>query len=170
MRTGGFPSPDEPLDAAGERAAQRAARSRLAGALLTSPALAARQTAAALGGGRADEALRDVDHGAWTGASFADLPPEALAGWLADPAAGAPDGESLPAVVERLRPWLALRAAADETVTAVTHPMVIRAALAVALQVAPAAVMRVDIAPLSSVRLSFNRAWRLQALVPPGVD
>lgn len=165
MRAGGFPAPDEPLDAAGAQAA--AALRALAGEVLTSPAPAARQTAEALGGGAVDEALRDIHHGAWTGRRFAEIAPAELAGWIADPAAGAPGGEPLEAVVERIRPWLEARSAASEAVIAVTHPMVIRAALAGALDLPAPAVMRIDIAPLSQARLSFNGVWRLQALVPP---
>lgn len=167
MRRGGFPSPDEGLDEAGARAAAGHRLSKTPSSLLvSSPWLAARQTAAGLGEGLADEALRDIDHGAWTGRAFADLEPAALADWLADPAAGAPGGEPLSAVVARMAVWLSAKTAADGTVVAVTHPMVIRAALAAALDLPPPATLRIDIAPLCEVRLSFNRVWRLQAMIP----
>lgn len=162
MRTGGFASPDEPLDEAGVRAVARLQPSKTT--VLTSPALAARQTAAAFGEGAIEDALRDIDHGAWTGRTFAELDPAALVAWLADPAAGAPGGEPLAAVVARLGVWLAATAERTAPLIAVTHPMVIRAALAAALELPPAATLRIDIAPLSQMQLSFNRVWRLQGL------
>lgn len=166
MRAGGFPAPEEALDAAGVRAAGALALGDAAGVLLTSPATAARQTAEALGPARVDAALRDQDHGGWTGLDFDAVPPDALAGWLADPAAGAPGGEPLQAVADRLRPWLQARATEGAAVVAVTHPMVIRAALAVALDAPLGVMLRVGIGPLTQVRLSFNRLWRLQAILP----
>lgn len=166
MRTGGFPAPDEELDLSGAGAAAALAPFAEPVALLTSPAPAARATAAALGVAITDEVLRDQAHGAWAGLSFAEIPAGDLALWLANPACGAPGGESLDAVAARIRPWLEARAAEAKAVVAVTHPMVIRAALAVALDAPSGAVMRIDIAPLSQARLSFNRIWRLQALGP----
>lgn len=166
MRTGGFPAPDEDLDLSGVGAAAALAPLAEPVALLTSPVPAARATAAALGVATMDEVLRDQAHGAWAGLGFAEIPAAEFAAWLANPACGAPGGESLDAVAARIRPWLEARAADATAVVAVTHPMVIRAALAAALDATSGAVMRIDIAPLSQVRLSFNRTWRLQALVP----
>ncbi len=165
MRTGGFPAPDEALDQAGANAAAALAPLAEPVTLVTSPAPAAQATAAALGVAITDEVLRDQAHGDWAGLSFAEIHAEDLAAWLANPACGTPGGESLAAVAGRIRPWLEARAADATAVVAVTHPMVIRAALAVALDAPSGAVMRIDIAPLSQVRLSFNRIWRLQALV-----
>jgi broad specificity phosphatase PhoE len=166
MRAGGFPAPDDELDAAGLRAAAALGHGEAAGVLLTSPATAARQTAEALGPARVDTALRDQDYGDWTGLGFDANPQDALADWLADPAAGAPGGEPLKAVAERLRPWLEARAAEGGAVVAVTHPMLIRTALAVALDAPLEVTLRIGVGPLTQVRLSFNRLWRLQAVVP----
>lgn len=169
MRVGAFPDPDEELDEAGLR---RALTRRIeAAAWLTSPALAARQTTEALHvTAEVDDALRDIDHGAWTGSTFEAVQaadPVGLAAWLADPARGAPGGESLADVRARLAPWLQRHAhARSPTVVAITHPMVIRAALAEALDMPLAATLRIDIAPLAAVALSFNRLWRLQAIRP----
>jgi broad specificity phosphatase PhoE len=48
----------------------------------------------------------------------------------------------------------------------VTHPTVIRAALAHALGIPLPAALAIDVAPLSRTRLSFNRSWRLHSLTP----
>ena len=44
--------------------------------------------------------------------------------------------------------------------------MVIRAAIAEALDMPSAATLRIDIAPLSAATLSFYGLWRLQAIGP----
>jgi broad specificity phosphatase PhoE len=168
MRGGAFGRADEPVDAGGMK--RIVAGSVVAETWLTSPALAARQTAEQLGvPARVDLALRDIDHGDWTGRSFADLvasAPDAFAAWIGDPVQGAPGGEGLAEVRARLEPWLQLQAKAGGPVVAVSHPMVIRAALAAALDMPLHAVLRIDIAPLSMAVLSFNGVWRLKALQP----
>lgn len=135
---------------------------------MVSPALAARQTAETLGlEVSVVHSLRDVDHGEWTGQGFEAIQqrdPLSLAGWLADPTKGVPGGESLSDVVARLAPWLQAQAERDAHLLAITHPMIIRAALIAALDFSPTTTMRIDIKPLGAVRLSFNRIWRLQSL------
>ncbi|WCM30034.1 histidine phosphatase family protein [Sphingomonas sp. QA11] len=168
-RVGGFADPAEPLDDGGLRTA-RAYRIPLPSPrhIATSPALAARQTAEALGlDADIDTALRDIDHGKWTGRSLAEihaLDPDGIAGWIADPAAGAPGGETMAAVGIRVAEWLAVQAGREAPVLAITHPMVVRTAIAVALGVLLDGALRIDVAPLSMAVLSFNRVWRLQAL------
>jgi broad specificity phosphatase PhoE len=168
MRLGAFPALDEDVDEGGLTKA--AARRLEAATWLTSPAVAARRTAEALNvSARVDDALRDIDHGAWAGSSFAELQaadPAGFAAWLADPARGAPGGESLEGVRLRMASWLPLQAQNGAAVVAVTHPMVIRAALAESLDMPLHAALRIDIAPLSRVTLSFNRVWRLQSIQP----
>jgi broad specificity phosphatase PhoE len=168
-RRGGFPCPGEGLDAPGVRAAA-ALRPPRTGALRVSPARAPMETAARFGEARVDPALRDMDHGDWTGRLFADLDPAALGAWLQTPAAGAPGGESLDTVVARMAAWLGTVRDHGQDVLAVTHPMVVRAALAAALDLPAAATLRIDIAPLSAATLSFNGLWRLQALTPAGAS
>jgi len=168
MRVGAFPARAEGLDSGGLK---KARVGRLAAsAWLTSPALAARQTAEALGlSPTVDEGLRDIDHGSWTGQTFEQVQavdPVGLAAWLADPARGAPAGESLADLRARLGEWLQRQAQSAAPVAAITHPMVIRALIAEALEMPSAAALRIDIAPLSAVKLSFNHAWRLQAICP----
>lgn len=173
MREGGFPARDEPLDEGGLRkaAAARIGAAGARGVAFASDACAARQTAEALGlAPVVDAALRDIDHGRWAGLGFAEAhadDPERFAAWIADPAAGAPGGETLQQVVARADAWLRRHEGEGQPLFAVTHPMVVRAMLAAALDSPPAVVLRIDIAPLATVNLSHNRIWRLQAIVPP---
>lgn len=163
-RTGGFAGPDTPLDEAGLRAA---AHARHDGAPLIGcgPALAACQTAQAMAlPARIEPALADMDHGDWTGQRFDTLSPHALADWIADPASGAPGGETMTQVQQRVAPWIDHVARLGGTGCAITHPMVVRAALAHILCVPPRALLAIDLAPLSCTRLSFNRGWRVQAI------
>jgi broad specificity phosphatase PhoE len=174
MRVGGFPAAEEGLDEGGLR---KATKYRFAASTssvwLTSPLLAAKQTADALGVlAVVDQALCDIDHGPWAGRNFADLQatdPVSLAAWVSDPARGAPGGESLEDVSARLADWLDRQARGITPVVAVTHPMVIRAMIATALNIPAPATLRIDIAPLSTTVLSFNRMWRLQAIRPAEV-
>jgi len=169
MREGGFPSVNEPLDRGGQ---QKAVDYPLSGPsptqIFTSPALAARQTAVALGlQSNTDEALRDLDYGSWTGRSFADihaLEADALSQWISNPASGTPGGENMDSGVARAAIWLDTQSKAEAPILAVTHPMIIRAVIAAAIDIPIPAAMRIDIAPLSSVVLSFNRMWRLQTI------
>jgi broad specificity phosphatase PhoE len=166
MREGAFPGQVDPVDDGG-LAKARAQRIE-ACACVSSPALAARQTAEALGMAAAtDIALRDIDHGEWAGRAFGDIhlaSPDAFADWMADPASGAPGGETLVTVRDRMAGWLSDRISQGETMLAITHPMVIRAAIAAAIDITPEATLRIDIAPLCAVRLSWNRVWRLQSI------
>lgn len=172
MREGGFACPDEPIDTGG---LEKAARINMPGSrqdrMLTSPALAARQTAEAiLPGAEVECALRDMDPGAWRGRSLGELfetDAEALSQWISHPARGAPGGETMDEVVTRVGGWLDEQSRSDARVVAVTHPSVIRAVIALVLDVSVSATFNIDIAPLSSTRLSFNRRWRLQELRLP---
>ena len=167
MRDGGFPAPDDAIDPASLRKAEKAAR--LADCIVA-PERAAQQTAAALSATcRVEPALRDADHGGWTGQGFAEVhaaSPTAFAAWIADPAAGVPGGESFAAVAARVGAWLTLQAMSDSPTTAIAGPSVLRAAIAAALDLPAASVLRIDIAPLTRVTLSYNRGWRLQAIAP----
>ncbi|MEJ7933048.1 histidine phosphatase family protein [Sphingobium sp. AN558] len=168
MRQGGFASEAEPIDAGG--IAKLAALGPPARDIpyIVGPALAPRQTAEALGVvATVDPALRDMDHGSWAGRTLIDMmavDPDGLATWVADPAAGAPGGEPLASVRARMADWLAAQIMHDRPLWAITHPMVIRAALSAAIDMPLEASLRIDIAPLGIVRLGWNRQWRLQAL------
>lgn len=166
---GGFPEPDEALDARGARdAARYRLPPKLLGSVFRSPSHAAAQTAEAMGlSATTDAALADRDAGRWAGRSIEDIlaaEPAALSEWLADPLCAAAEGEAMAAVQQRIGAWIDRIAAQAQPVCAITHPMTMRAALVHTLGFPPATTLNIDIAPLSSIRLSFNRIWRLQAL------
>ncbi|PZQ65416.1 MAG: histidine phosphatase family protein [Phenylobacterium zucineum] len=166
MREGGFPHPQAPLDASGRAKATatgwRGPRPRRA---FHGTETASLETAALLGLDASPAApLSDAGHGAWAGRAFAEIEAEALAAWLADPAAGTPGGEPLEAVRQRVGDWMDAQAAQDGTAAAVVSATVVRAAVAHVLGVAAAATLRIDVAPLSVAEFSFNRVWRLQRL------
>lgn len=167
-RSGGFSGPGDALDPAGLRdAAACHLPARFGRAAMSSPAVSARETAAAMGlAGGVEPALADINHGAWAGLAFAGLDEAALGQWLADPTRGAPGGESMAAVQARVGAWLGDIAQAQRAVCAITHAVPIRAALAVALGLPLQATLAIDVAPLSRTMLSFNGRWRLQALIP----
>ena len=170
-RVGGFPALDEPLDAGGRRAAERSVIApRFRASVAVSPMLAAIETAAALRlQGREEPALADIGHGEWAGRSFEQIhaeAPDELARWLIDPTMAVPGGEAMPAVEARVGVWLDAAASQDRPMCAISHAAVIRAALAHALHLPLRTTLAIDIAPLSRVHLSFNRTWRLQAIVP----
>jgi broad specificity phosphatase PhoE len=168
MREGGFPDADEAIDDAGREGAEALALRPAPQRVFAAPSLAARQTAEVLElDAVVESALADIDHGAWRGRGLAEIhaeQPEALVGWITDPAAGAPGGEAFAAVIARVGVWIDAQAEADDRILAVTHQPVMRAALAYVLDIPPAAAFRIDIAPLALLTLSFNRQWRFQGL------
>ena len=168
MRVGGFGASHEPLDEGG--ICKVAGLKRTIGVpsfVLTSPAMAACQTAAGLGWtATVDDRLRDIAVGPWSGLDFADVMSRDATGfqaWIERPEDGAPSGETMAQVRSRAAEWLAEQTASSGEVMAVTHPMVIRAALSAALDLPLGCAMRFDIAPLSTATLSHNGIWRLQS-------
>jgi broad specificity phosphatase PhoE len=168
MRDGAFPDPDEPIDGGGRTKAGGLSIRPAPNLIVTAPAVAARQTAEILGhAANVEPALADMACGAWRGHSLTDVQasePEALMAWIQDPASGTPGGESLVEVIKRVSTWMDGQASGDARILAVTHPNVMRAALAHVLDIPAAAAFRIDIAPLSMLTLSFNRQWRVQGL------
>jgi broad specificity phosphatase PhoE len=167
-RVGAFPDPADPLDDGGVAKARAYRLGRTPELVVRSPARAAEETVEAIGLAASIEArLADTGFGAWAGLAFAELhgrDPAALSAWLADPLQASPGGESFEAVRARVRSWLAEVAERDAAVLAISHASLIRAVLAEALDLPGAAVMRVDIAPLSLTILSYHRGWRLQQI------
>ncbi|WP_067646409.1 histidine phosphatase family protein [Nocardia harenae] len=158
LRAGLFPD-DEPL--VDSWAAEPIARPPAV--VLSGPERRTRQTARLLGvRAEVDPALRDLDAGEWRGLDMGELPPEQLHAWLTDPAFDGHGGESVVAVLARVGEWMRGVAAAGEPVLAVTHPAVVRAAVAVALAAPPPAFWRVDVPPGSRTRLHFRGAWTLR--------
>jgi broad specificity phosphatase PhoE len=141
--------------------------------VLTAPARAARETAAALGfDAEVELALSDCDYGRWRGLASKDVAerePEAFAAWVADPAAAPHGGESVTALIERAHAWLTQSLAREGATLAVTHASVVRAAIVNALGAGPSSFARIDVAPLSLARLSGHAGrWNLVALGPLG--
>lgn len=161
--------PGRPLSAAGRTAAARLGE-RLAdasvGAVLSSPRARARETATAIAerAGLAvsvEEALDEIDFGAWSGRAFAELAADPdFAAWnAARGLAATPAGETMLAVQLRVQRLLArLRAGGARRVVLVTHADVIRAAVAHHLGLAPDFWARLEIAPASVTTLALGAA------------
>jgi broad specificity phosphatase PhoE len=141
----------------------------------TSPALAAVQTAHALGlKAERDVQLRDCDYGSWSGRSFDDVharEPDAIAEWMRDPAASPHGGESHLDLTLRVARWLDGQNSEPGRILAVTHASVIRAAVVHAIGAPPQSFWRIDIAPLSMVRLSgIHGRWNLASIGPLAIQ
>ncbi len=168
-RAARFPD-DEALEASAVVALEAlSGRLRCYGRVVTAPARAARETAAALGlGADVEPALRDCDYGRWRGLALGDVAarePGGFAAWLGDPAAAPHCGESLAALILRVRAWLAESLARDGATLAITHASVVRAAIVSALGASSSAFWRIDVPPLSLARLSgCDGRWNLVAL------
>lgn len=160
MREARFPAAGAAADAGGLARAKALAGTFRGGEAWTSPARAARETCAALGlGARPVAALAEADHGSWAGVRYADIEPDALAGWLSEPDAASQGGESRNQAAARVAEWLGDRPAG----IAVCDAGVIRAALCHVLGLDVAAAGRIDLAPLSTTRLTAARdgGWRV---------
>ncbi|WP_338071591.1 histidine phosphatase family protein [Actinomadura bangladeshensis] len=159
MREARFPAADAAADAGGLARARALAGTFPGGAAWTSPFRAARETCAALGlDARPLTALAEADYGRWAGVRYADVEPDALAGWLSDPDAAPHGGESRNQVVARVAEWLGGRPSG----IAVCDAGVIRAVLCHALGLDVPAADRIDLAPLSTTRLTAARdGWRV---------
>ncbi|MEV6207457.1 histidine phosphatase family protein [Kitasatospora sp. NPDC051914] len=157
-----------PLDDHGLRAAARAAGTlRPTGRVLVSPSPRCRQTAEVLGlPAPADEpALAGCAVGRWRGRTLDEVAaaePEALARWLADPAAAPHGGEPLQALLDRVAAWLDGLPEEPASLIAVVEPDTVRAAVLHALGAPAAAFRRLDVRPLTATHLS-GRAGRWNA-------
>ena len=166
-----FPD-DDALEAAAEREAARVAAALLPiRRVLTSPVLAARQTAAHfLPDFAIDAALADCDHGRWRGRGLMQIhteEPENLAAWMTDPDAMPHGGESLTALIGRVSGWLDTRLGDHGRMIAITHGAVMRAAIVAVLAAPAQAYWRIDIEPLGLIELtSDGTRWRVRAAMP----
>ena len=168
-----FPD-DEGLEASAVGALE-ALRGRLRpyAEVLTSPARAARETAAALGfDAEVEMALSDCDYGRWRGLASKDVAerePDEFAAWLGDPTSAPHGGESVAGLIERTRAWLTQALARESATLAVTHAAVVRAAIVNVLGASSSSFARIDVAPLSLARLSGHAGrWNVVALGPLG--
>ena len=163
---------DDSLDDIG-----KAKAGRLAGSLgrvdhcWSSPALRARETAAAMGlAPLVDERLRECDFGRWTGLRFQQLlfkEPRKLVSWIRDPSSAPHGGESIPQVLARVAAWIAERGRDPGHTVAFTHASVIRAAIVHVIQAQLPSFWRIDVVPLSQTDLRTNgRRWVLRSMGP----
>ena len=167
MRQGRFVPDEEALDAPALAALDALGPGRFgwADCILASPLPRAAETARRLElAAVAEPALREARAGRWTGLRLDQVDPTLALRWLSDPEAVPPDGESEAALWRRVADWLVGAPQLGDHVLVVTHPAVVRAVLAVALDLPPMAGRRLDIAPLTVARLSWHRGWRLQRL------
>jgi alpha-ribazole phosphatase len=83
-----------------------------------------------------DERLQELDFGDWENCLFDDLPPEEVTNWTENfVACSTPNGESFSNLVQRVDAfWQMLQTQNTQTVFIVTHAGVIRALLAIILQ------------------------------------
>ena len=132
---------------------------------ISSPARRACDTADALGLVAALEpAFGEQDFGRWTGRKHDDIRREGEAAydafWRAPASNRPPDGESFIDQIARVRDGIAALPAGD--VILITHAGTVRAALAVALDLAPDHALRFVIDPLSLTRLDrLDGGWRV---------
>ncbi len=167
-RAAAFPL-DEPLEERALAAAHSLGRAlRRADRVQSSPALSARQTAAALPlAAEIVLALRDCDPGRWAGRRIADIQaeePEQVMAWISDPDAAPHGGESLAMVSKRVSGWLQDSMTAGDHTIAVTHASIVRAAILLVLDAPLQAFWRIDAAPLSVAELSSDgRRWSLRS-------
>lgn len=174
VRRAAFPV-DEPLDDGGRMAAEALAGRLGRGDALCSPALRARETAAAAAlDAEIEPALRECDFGSWAGRSLAEVhaaDADAVGTWMTDPDACPHGGESLRALLDRVGAWMDGQAAAGGRAIAVTHGGVVRAAVVHALGAPAAAAWRIDVAPLALTELhGRDGRWtvaRVNARVAP---
>jgi alpha-ribazole phosphatase len=161
--------PDAPADI-GDAAGLAALKARLpaSGFAVCSPARRTFETARALGLDPIKEAaFGEQDFGAWTGRRHADLVLElgdAYRDFWKLPASNRPPGgESFLDQIGRTQAGLASLPAGD--VVLVVHSGTIRAALAIALDLAPEAGLRFVIDPLSLTRIErLAEGWRVVAV------
>jgi broad specificity phosphatase PhoE len=165
MAAGRFPA-DEALNALG--------RSQLYGldvgaadTALCGPEVRTRETAELLGlSALVDERLADLDCGQWRGLGLDGVQPGELARWLTEPDSCPHDGESVVALMSRVRGWLADISRTPGRIVAITHPAVIRAVILNALDAPPKSFWRIDIAPASRTALHHRgMVWTLRSAV-----
>jgi broad specificity phosphatase PhoE len=137
----------------------------------TSPALCARQTAVALSFDPvADPLLRDCDYGRWAGRKLNEVQgvePEGVAAWLSDPDAAPHGGESIADLLRRVATWLDLHARDGGHSIAITHAVVIRAAILHAIGAPARAFWHIDAGPLSLTDLRHDGLrWTWRAIGP----
>ncbi|WP_295488066.1 histidine phosphatase family protein [uncultured Pseudomonas sp.] len=163
QQTGCFSHPEEPVLAQTPLLASAPPGTHL----ISAPERRARQTAAWLGAEvQLEPALADCYMGRWQGLSLKQVQREeadALAWWGGDVQATPHGGESFAALHGRVAAWLESFAAPGDWL-AVTHPLVIRAALAEVLDASLGTCQAIDVLPCARIELSRTERWRLRLL------
>ncbi|RUW70638.1 histidine phosphatase family protein [Mesorhizobium sp. M2A.F.Ca.ET.067.02.1.1] len=168
-RKGRFPTDEAPEPSALDRAGAIASSLRRADRVWTSPALAARRTAEALGlDATVEPLLAEQDFARWAGKSFEEVQaedPAGMAAWFADPDAAPHGGESLAAVARRGAALMErLAGEGGGHTVALTHAVPIRAAIVHVLGAPLSSVWKIDIEPLSLTEFrNDGRRWVLHA-------
>jgi broad specificity phosphatase PhoE len=166
-RASAFPG-DEPVDAIGERDCAKARPPSSADRIWVAPERRATRTAALLRlTGSVEAALRDIDHGRWSGLALMDVmtkEPDGLKAWMENPGAAPHGGESMRALFDRIAGWMESRRVAGGREIAVTHPNVVRMAIAHAVGAGPEGAGGIDVAPLGTAVTAWNGRWRLRGL------
>lgn len=123
----------------------------------TSPARRAQETAVAMGlAADVEPALADLGLGEWAGRTLIEVEATDAVGlqvWMERNDANPHGGETITAVLERTARWLESLTHQEGRVVAVTHPAIMRAALLNVLEANPRQFWRIDISPLTLVRL-----------------
>ncbi|KMZ12508.1 Phosphoglycerate mutase family [Candidatus Burkholderia humilis] len=162
MKTACFPLGDEPVEH-DERAALAARFANVQSQVISSPALAARETANWIAQAfDIDRAFDDLDYGHWRGHSVREIGaqrPEEIAAWLADPHARPHGGESIAMLAERVAQGLA-RLPRARGVVIVTHAIVVKAAWAHVHGKPLSEIFAMGFAPLSSTVLDLDAELR----------
>jgi broad specificity phosphatase PhoE len=164
MAAGRFPT-DEGLNALGHRQVDATVELGAVDAVWCGPEKRTRQTAELLGlRAETDNRLADLDHGAWRGSVLSAVPAADLTVWLTDPTQAPHGGESVVALIARVRDWLETVGTLRGRLVAVTHPAVIRAAILVALDSPPRSFWRIDVGPASRTVMHLRgHAWTLRS-------
>lgn len=151
-----FAVPGDELSRAGRGVAQRLAasgelpRDSAEELVLRAPELRAEQTADLLGYGdcRTDEALADIDLGAWEGREIVEIPADDLSAWNADPEFCGHGGETVSAACARIGAALdALGGQGRGSAVIIAHPSTLRAVVIHSLSAPAQGFFRVDAGP-----------------------
>lgn len=131
--------------------------------LLCGPEARTRQTAGLFGRDpKVEKALRDGDWGRWAGQDVNAVDRHELMEWLTDNASAPHGGESVDKICARVGRWMKSLEHHPGHVVAVTHPLVIRAAMLYVMQFPISMFYLIDVEPLSATELRFNDVWRLR--------
>jgi hypothetical protein len=120
-------------------------------------ALCAAQTAEGFAFGARVEPLLRCDFGRWAGRTLSEVQvgaADGVADWLKDLCAAPHGSESFAEALTRISGWMDGLRSTGGSLLAISHPSVIRAAIAHTLGAGPAAFRHIEVAPLTRAKLS----------------